>query len=126
MTAGPEVLKPGDMIWSDAYVFGTSVFNSDNHLTAATVHTGGSGYVGASGTMTYYGSAASGNECAPDGYSRGVVLNVTASGGAITGVTGIADAGECLHGTPLSGATGWTPGGGLSGGSGASFNTTFV
>ena len=121
VTAGPEVLKPGDVIWSDAYLFGTTVWNADNHLTAATINTGGWGYTGASGTMTYVGP-----ECPGDGYSVPPVLNVTASGGAITGVTGVATAGLCLHGTPGSSSTKWTAGGGLSGGSGASFNVTFI
>ena len=121
ITAGPEVLKPGDMIWADAYLFGATVSNSDNHATAATVNSGGSGYSGTSGTMTYAGP-----ECAGDGYSNPPVLNVAASGGVITGVTSVATAGECLRGKLPSPAIAWTPGGGLSGGSGAKFNVTFV
>ena len=59
------------------------------------------------------------------GFGAAPVLNVTASGGVITGVTGVASAGDCLSVTPSSSATTWTPGGGLSGGGGASFNMTF-
>ena len=53
------------------------------------------------------------------------VLNVTASGGGINGVTSVANAGNCLRPRPLRSASTWTAGGGLSGGSGASFNMTF-
>jgi hypothetical protein len=38
----------------------------------------------------------------------------------------VATAGECLHGTPGSSSAKWTAGGGLSGGSGATFNMTFI
>ena len=126
---GVGVIAPGTIIWSDAFLFGTTVWNSDNRVSATpapTVNSGGSGYVGTSGTMTYSSGNAGNNECVNDGYSRPVVLNVTASGGVITGVTGIADAGECLRGNIPATATGWVAGGGLSGGSGASFNLTFI
>ncbi len=59
------------------------------------------------------------------GYAAPPVLNVTASGGVITGVTSVANTGDCLQSTPHSGAANWTAGGGLSGGSGASFNMAF-
>ena len=117
MLSGPRLLKPGDMIWSDAFLFGTTVTQMVNHVAGTpTVHAGGSGYAGASGTMTYNGIACD---------SGPPVLNVTASGGVITGVTGVANRGNCIRYTPLAGDTHWTAGGGLSGGSGASFDMTF-
>lgn len=81
-------------------------------LGTAAVNAAGSGFVGASGTMTWAGS----------GCSINPVLNVTASGG-ITGVTSIATAGICSP-LPSSAATTWTPGGGLSVGTGASFTVS--
>jgi hypothetical protein len=117
MLSGPRLLKPGDMIWSDAFLFGTTVTQMVNHVAGTpTVHTGGSGYSGASGTMTYNGIACDNGP---------PVLNVTASGGVITGVTGVANRGNCIRYSPLAGDTHWTAGGGLSGGSGASFDMTF-
>lgn len=85
-------------------------------VASATVAGGGTLYVGTSGTMTYNGT----------GCSTNPVLNVTASGGAITGVTSVATAGVCAaaSGLPVAGSTAWTPGGGLSVGSGASFTLT--
>jgi hypothetical protein len=123
VTAGPasgRLIKAGDMIWSDAFLFGSTVLSAKSSLVGTpTVNAGGSGYVGTSGTMTW-----SGPGCL-DGYNQAPVLNVTASGGVITGVTGVASAGICLQSNPSSSATTWTPGGGLSGGSGASFHMTF-
>jgi hypothetical protein len=119
VTAGPRLLRPGDMLWSDAFLFGTSVLSMANAIAGTpTVNTGGSGYVGGSGTMTWSGPGCTG------GYNAEPVLNVTASGGVIIGVTSVANAGDCLQSTPDAGAH-WMPGGGLSGGSGASFNMTF-
>jgi hypothetical protein len=119
--SGPNrAIKSGDMVWSDAFVYGSTVVHVDNVLVGTpTVNTGGSGYVGTSGTMTWNGI------WCHTGYSAPPVINVTASGGVITGVTSIANPGNCLGGTPPSGAANWTAGGGLSGGVGASFNTTF-
>ena len=120
VTNGPRLLQPGDMIWSDAWPFGSTVIDTNNAIVGTpTVHVGGSGYVGSSGTMTWNGPGCSA------GYNHPPVLNVTASGGVITGVASVADAGQCIQSTPPSGVANWTPGGGLSGGSGASFNTTF-
>ena len=120
VTAGPRPLQAGDMIWSDAFLFGATVWQGGNAIVGTpTVRTGGTGYVGTTGTMTW-----SGPICGtyPD---AAPVLNVTAAGGVVTGVTSVANAGNCLRGTPSSSATTWTPGGGLSGGSGASFNMTW-
>ena len=118
VVSGPRLMKPGDMIWSDAYLFGSTATAINNHIAGTpTVHSGGSGYVGTSGTMTYQGVA-----CTSGAYP---VLNVTASGGVITGVTGVADRGNCIRFTPPSGDAQWIAGGGLSGGSGASFDTTY-
>ena len=118
--SGTRTLKPGDVIWNDAFLFGTSVQRliSNSIVGAVTVHSGGSGFVGTSGTMEWTGYGCSYLGTHP-------VLNVTASAGVITGVTSVANAGNCLASTPGSSATTWTPGGGLSGGSGASFNMTF-
>ena len=116
-TSGPRVLKAGDMIWSDAFLLGTTVTQTVNHLAGTpTVASGGSGYGGTSGTMTYSGIAC---DAGPP------VLNVTASGGVITGVASVADRGNCMRFTPPSGDAKWVAGGGLSGGSGASFNTVY-
>ena len=116
VTAGPRVLRPGDMLWSDAFLFGSTVATINNAIVGTpTVHSGGSGYVGSSGTMTW-----SGLGCMYS-YNTPPVLNVTASGGVITGVSGVANAGQCLQSSPGATAN-WTPGGGLSGGSGASFD----
>ena len=54
------------------------------------------------------------------------VLNVTASGGVITGVTSVADAGTCNSAWPSDTAANWMLVGGLSGGSGATFNLMFA
>jgi hypothetical protein len=81
-------------------------------VASATVAGGGAAYVGASGTMTYSGA----------GCTTNPVLNVTTSAGAINAVTSVATAGVCPSGLPAAGATTWTPGGGLSVGTGASFN----
>ena len=120
VTAGPRLLRPGDLIWSDAFLFGTSVQGSVNAIAGTpTVNAGGSGYTGSSGTMTYNGIVCAGaSNIAP-------VLNVTASGGVITGVVSVANPGDCLRATPPPNDTQWVAGGGLSGGSGASFNMTF-
>ena len=117
--SGPRTLKPGDFIWSDAFPYGSYVTGGPNSIVGVpTVNTGGSGYIGTSGTMTWNGPGCIGYPVP--------VLNVTASGGVITGVTSVVNAGICIQSTPQSGAPHWTPGGGLSGGDGAaSFNTTF-
>ena len=83
-------------------------------VASATVAGGGAAYVGASGTMTYSGP----------GCTTNPVLNVTTSAGAINAVTSVATAGVCpaANGLPAAGSTSWTPGGGLSVGTGASFN----
>ena len=83
-------------------------------VASATVAGGGAAYVGASGTMTYSGV----------GCTTNPVLNVTTSAGAINAVTSVATAGVCpaANGLPVAGATTWTPGGGLSVGTGASFS----
>ena len=123
--SGPNtgILKPGDMLWSDAFLFGSSVMTVTNSIVGTpTVNAGGSGYVGTSGTMTW-NDASTDNSCVSGGAYP--VLNVTASGGVITGVTSVANAGNCLTATPSSSATTWVAGGGLSGGSGASFNMAF-
>ena len=119
LSGGMRVLKPADVLWADGFLLGTSVANmmSNSIVGTPTVHSGGSGFVGASGTMTWNGVGCGFFGTAP-------VLNVTASGGVITGVTGVANAGNCMSSTPFTQTT-WTPGGGLSGGSGASFNMTF-
>ena len=93
----------------------------NNLLGTPTVNQGGSGYVGTSGTMTYIGLGCNGGW----GWARAPVLNVTASGGIITGVTSVADVGNCSQSTPPSASPQWVAGGGLSGGSGASFNTVY-
>ena len=82
-------------------------------VASATVAGGGTAYVGASGTMTYSGA----------GCTTNPVLNVTTSAGAINAVTSVATAGVCpaANGLPAAGSTSWTPGGGLSVGTGASF-----
>lgn len=85
-----------------------SLINSS--VASATVAGGGTGYVGA-GTMTW-----SGPNCATP-----PVLNVTESGGIINAVTSVAVAGSCTV-FPPAGATTWTDGGGLSVGTGATFN----
>jgi hypothetical protein len=85
---------------------------------AASVVAGGSGYgASVSGTMTWAGT--SGQACATP-----PVLNVTTDGsGAIVSVDGFATAGSCnLY--PATNATTWTPGGGLSAGTGAIFKLT--
>jgi len=85
---------------------------SGRSVTSATsVTAGGSGFVGASGTMTYSGSVT----C-----TTPPVLNVTASAGAIATVSSVGTAGACAAQIQPN-DTGWTPGGGLSVGSGASF-----
>ena len=118
--SGAARATPGRLIWSDAFPFGSSIYGVTNAIVGTpTVHTGGSGFVGSSGTMTYAGIELRG------GYNTQPVLNVTASGGAITGVTSVADPGDCLRANIPATSTQWTPGGGLSGGSGASFNMTF-
>lgn len=83
----------------------------NSSVASATVNAGGSAYVGVSGTMTWSGA----------GCATNPVLNVTTSAGAINAVTSVANAGSCTT-FPSSTATTWTPGGGLSAGSGASFN----
>jgi hypothetical protein len=116
VTAGPRLLVPGDVIWNDAFLFGSTVVNISNAIAGTpTVNASGSGFTGASGTLTWSGS----------GCVTPPVLNVTASGGHIVNVSSVANAGDCLQSTPSSSATTWTAGGGLSGGSGASFNMTF-
>jgi len=80
-------------------------------VASATLNAGGSGYTGASGTMTWSGANCTTNP----------VLNVTASGGIIQAGPTVNNAGVCSV-WPAAAATTWTPGGGLSGGSGASFN----
>lgn len=84
-------------------------------ITAARVNTGGTGY-GVSltgGTMTWAGANCTVNP----------VLTVsTNANGQIQRVTGIATPGTCSV-QPPSTATTWTPGGGLSAGSGAKFTT---
>lgn len=87
--------------------------NLPGSVASATVAGGGSLYVGASGTMTYSGT----------GCTTNPVLNVTTSAGAINAVTSVATAGVCTT-LPVAGSTAWTPGGGLSAGSGASFTLT--
>ena len=81
----------------------------DTVVGNASVRIAGTGYTGASGTMTWAGG----------GCSTNPVLNVTASGG-ITGVTSIANAGSCQVWPSIT-ATTWTPGGGLAVGTGAAF-----
>ena len=116
VVSGPRLLRPGDKVWSDAFPLGSTVIDTSNVLLGTpTVAAGGSGYVGASGTMTWTGP----------GCSSSPVLNVTASGGAITAVSSVASAGQCIVSTPPTASAQWTPGGGLSGGSGAKFNTTY-
>jgi hypothetical protein len=80
-------------------------------VASATVAGGGAAYVGASGTMTWSGV----------GCATNPILNVTTSAGAINAVTSVATAGSCAT-FPAAGATTWTPGGGLSVGTGATFN----
>ena len=119
VTNGPRLIKPADMLWSDAFPFGSTVLENHNAIVGTpTVNTGGSGYVGTSGTMTWGGHGCFAAQ------SHSPVLNVTASGGVITAVTSVADAGECLQSSPGN-TPQWVAGGGLSGGSGASFNMTF-
>ena len=73
-----------------------------------------------SGTMTWAGIY-----CAP--YGVNPVLNVTASGGVITGVTSVATPGTCNGGNIQPNEANWVAGGGLSGGDGkATFNTTWA
>ena len=85
----------------------TYTHNANNVVGNASVYGGGSGYVGASGTLTWSGG----------GCSTNPVLNVTASGGVITGVSSIANGGVCAPWPTIS-SPNWTPGGGLSAGSG--------
>lgn len=85
-------------------------------LAAATPNAAGSGY-GATltGTMTWNGT----------GCSTNPVLNVTTTAaGAISAVNSIPTAGYCTT-LPSNTATTWTPGGGLSAGSGATFTMAF-
>lgn len=85
--------------------------NSSTVLGAA-VNAGGSGYgSSATGTVTWSGAGCSVNP----------VLNVTANGsGVITAVNSITVAGTCTT-FPSNNAATWTPGGGLSAGTGAKF-----
>ena len=98
-------------------MYGTLIYDPHNAVASATVHSGGSGYAGTAGTMTWGGAIA----C-----DANPVLNVTASGGVITGVTSVATPGQCNAAFIPSTATGWVAGGGLSGGSGATFNTAYA
>ena len=78
VTGGPPLMRPATNDPVDAFQFGTSVSAVHNAIVGTpTVRTGGSGYTGSSGTMTYTGPG-----CVYDGYSTPPVLNVTASGGA--------------------------------------------
>jgi hypothetical protein len=114
--SGPRPIKPGAQIWTDAFPMGTVIMQVSSSIAGSvTVHSAGSGFTGASGTMTWSGL----------GCSTNPVLNVTASGGAITGVSSVANGGVCNSSWPSSTATTWTAGGALSGGSGAAFNMTF-
>ena len=120
ITGGKRPLKTGTLIWSDPFVYGTMVWGVNNQVASATVNNGGSGYVGTSGTMTWAGIY-----CAP--YGVNPVLNVTASGGVITGVTSVATPGTCNGGNIQPNEANWVAGGGLSGGDGkATFNTTWA
>ena len=89
--------------------------NTSAVIASGAVNAAGSGYTGTSGTMTWSGG----------GCSTNPVLNVTALGGIITGVSSIANVGSCTS-LPNSSATTWTPGGGLAVGSGATFTLTPV
>jgi hypothetical protein len=117
ITGGQRPLRIGTWIWSEAFVFGSLVDLVNNAITGTpTVNSGGSGYTGTPGTMTYAGP----------GCQTPPVLNVTAAAGVITGVTSVANAGRCDGEWPPNTLAAWTPGGGLSGGSGATFNTAFA
>ena len=117
ITGGRRPLKAGTLIWSQPFVFGSELNSVNNAVTGTpTVNSGGSGYGTGSGTMTWAGAGC---------YQGAPVLNVTASEGVITAVTGVANAGSCDGAWIPSTGTTWTPGGGLSAGSGASFNLTF-
>ena len=118
ITGGNCPAKVGDWVWSEAFLFGSMVMTESNQVASATVNSGGSGYTGSSGTMTW-----AGNGCI---WGTNPVLNVTASGGVITGVSSVATAGNCNGAFPPNTAATWTPGGGLSGGSGATFNLSFA
>lgn len=104
-TGATSGTNTGDDFYIDAY--------SDAGVSAAAVNTGGSGFTGTSGTLTWAGS----------GCDTNPVLNVTAAGGIVTAVSSVGTAGRCTT-LPASAGTTWTAGGGLSGGSGASFTLT--
>jgi hypothetical protein len=95
--------------------FGYNANNYSPTVGAAVISLTGAGYGSTlSGTMTWAGSNCSTNP----------VLGVkTNSAGIITTITGIINPGVCTA-LPPSSATTWTPGGGLSAGSGATFALT--
>jgi hypothetical protein len=110
---------------SSWWAFGGTVTSGGGDVTSTTLYTPailtaavnavGSGFTAsATGTMTFSGA----------GCTTNPVLGVsTSSGGAIASVTKIIVPGVCPT-PPSSSSTSWTAGGGITGGSGASFTTT--
>jgi hypothetical protein len=86
---------------------------ASSSVAAATISAAGTGYGNTlTGTLTWAGSGCSVNP----------VINVTTSaGGAISILNSIVNRGTCDI-PPTSGVATWTPGGGLSAGTGAAFN----
>lgn len=86
---------------------------ASSSVASATISAGGAGYGNTlTGTLTWAGAGCSVNP----------VINVTTTaGGAISTLNSIANRGTCDT-PPSSGVATWTPGGGLSAGTGAAFN----
>lgn len=85
-----------------------------SQISSATVNAGGTGYgATATGTLTWTGTGCSVNP----------VLNVTTnSSGVVTTINSVPTTGVCSPTLPSSSATTWAAAGGLTAGSGATFN----
>jgi hypothetical protein len=83
--------------------------------TLPSIGAGGSGYgTAATGTLTWSGT----------GCTTSPVINVTSASGAVSTINSITTPGVCQV-LPTNAATTWTPGGGLSAGTGAKLTMTF-